>query len=381
MKFYILIILACAILFTCNQPQKAVMEDYYLYVGAYTQNEEQGISLYHFKSSDGSLKPISITRGVVNPSYLAINRASNILLAVNEIGDFNGKKAGSVSSFRINKSNGALTFINKISSEGGAPCYVSLSSDASLSLIANYSGGNVTVLPLDQSGMLQNASDVIQHAGAGPDSTRQSGPHAHSIVMDPDEKFALAVDLGIDKIITYFIDKENGKLIMESEFDAEPGAGPRHLVFHENGPYVFIINELNSTINSCRYDSNSGTLSEIMTVSTLPENFTGDNFCADIHISKDGRYLYGSNRGHDSIVVFEIDQQSGQLEYVSHHSVKGSFPRNFMIDPSGQYLLVANQKSDNIVVFKIDEESGRLQETGAEVSTSMPVCLKMMPMQ
>ncbi len=379
MKIYLLNILAFIILLSCNQPQKAAMEDYYLYVGAYTQNEEEGISLYHFNGSDGSLKLISIANGVVNPSYLAINQESSILLAVNEIGEFNGEKSGSVSSFKIDKSSGALKLINKKPSMGGAPCYVSLTSDASLSFIANYSGGNVSVLPLDKSGMLQNASDVIQHKGSGADSMRQKGPHAHTIVLDPNEKYALAADLGIDKVISYLIDKENGKLIKESEFDTEPGAGPRHLVFHENGLFVFIINELNSTITSCRYDSTSGALSKIETVSTLPEGFTKDSFCADIHISRDGRFLYGSNRGHDSIVVFEINQQSGRLNFVSHHSVKGAFPRNFTIDPSGQYLLVANQKSDNIVVFKIDQESGRLQETGIEVSTRMPVCLKMMP--
>jgi 6-phosphogluconolactonase len=265
--------------------------------------------------------------------------------------------------------------------QGGAPCYVSLSSDASLSLIANYSGGNVTVLPLDKSGMLQSASDVIQHEGYGADSLRQGKPHAHSIVLDPNEKYALAVDLGIDKVISYSLDKDRGALLKASEFETEASAGPRHLVFHNNGQFVYIINELNSTIISCEYNSNTGSLSEITTVNTLPDNFTEDNYCADIHISKDGRFLYGSNRGHDSIVVFEIDQQSGQLEYISHHSVKGEWPRNFTIDPSGQYLLVANQKSDNIVVFKIDEDSGRLQETGVEVSTSMPVCLKMMPIQ
>jgi 6-phosphogluconolactonase len=183
------------------------------------------------------------------------------------------------------------------------------------------------------------------------------------------------------KLFLILLDKDNGALLKASEFETEASAGPRHLVFHNNGQFVYIINELNSTIISCEYNSNTGSLSEITTVNTLPDNFTEDNYCADIHISKDGRFLYGSNRGHDSIVVFEIDQQSGQLEYISHHSVKGEWPRNFTIDPSGQYLLVANQKSDNIVVFKIDEDSGRLQETGVEVSTSMPVCLKMMPIQ
>jgi 6-phosphogluconolactonase len=230
MRFYLITIFAYALL-SCSQPQKAIMEDYYLYVGAYTQNEEEGISLYHFNSSDGSLELISIAKGVVNPSYLAINQTNNILIAVNETGEYKGEKSGSVSSFKIDRESGALSLINTLSSKGGAPCYVSLTSEGSLSLVANYSGGNVTVLPLDKSGMLQSASDVIQHEGYGADSLRQGKPHAHSIVLDPNEKYALAVDLGIDKVISYSLDKDRGALLKASEFETEASAGPRHLVF------------------------------------------------------------------------------------------------------------------------------------------------------
>jgi len=363
-------------MFSCNQQKNVSMEEFYLYVGAYTQSNEEGISLFRFRTEDGSLQFVSTTTGVENPSYLAVNSEANILIAVNETVEYEGEKSGAVSSFKIDPKSGDLEFINKVSSKGGAPCYISLTSDANFAFVANYVGGNIATFPVDDSQYIQVAADVVQHEGSGPDSTRQA-PHAHSIILDPNEKFAVALDLGIDKVNSYLIDKEQGTLTKANEFAAAPGAGPRHLVFHVNGNLAFIINELNSTITSCNYDATSGLLTEIATVNTLPAEFEGENTCADIHISKDGQYLYGSNRGHDSIVVYEIDQQSGMLTYKSHHSVKGKTPRNFMIDPTGQYLLVANQNSNNIVVFKIDQSNGGLIDVGIEVTTPRPVCLKM----
>lgn len=379
MKNLIAVLLMILVLGSCNQKNKDVMKDYYLYVGAYTQGEEEGIDMYRFHSADGSLEYLLTTTGVMNPSYLAISKDNNLLLAVNEVVEFEGEKSGAISAFSITQETGELNFINQTSTGGGAPCYVSMDGESKIALVANYVGGNVAAFSIGGDGSLSSYSDLIQHEKAMADTSGQNPAHAHCIVFDPDEKHVLAVDLGIDQVISYKIDKANVQLEKAEVFNAEPGAGPRHLVFHPNGKLVFIINELNSTITSCSYDVNTGALSGIMNVSTLPVDFEGKNSCADIHVSADGRFLYGSNRGHDSIVVFEIDQDSGALTYLSHHSVHGNTPRNFMIDPTGKYVLVANQNSNNIVVFSRDEQTGMLSDTGIEVETSKPVCLKMIP--
>ena len=352
---------------------------FYLYVGAYTNGEDEGIYVYKFDATDGDLKFLSTATGVVNPSYLAIHPKNNLLIAVNEIGEYEGDKSGSVSSFAINP-NGSLRLLNQVASGGGAPCYVSIDKSANWALVANYSGGNVSIFPLGKNGKLKPYSDLKQHTGSGIVDDRQSKPHAHAIVLDPKENFALAVDLGLDKVISYNVDKKNGKLenITESDLTVVSGAGPRHLTFHPNKKLAFIISELNSTITSCTYEAKSGKLTSVMTVNTLPDGFSGESYCADIHVSPNGKFLYGSNRGHDSIVIFKIDQKTGELTYVDHHSVNGKWPRNFMIDPTGQFLLAANQNSNNIVVFKIDSETGKLRANGVEIEVSKPVCLKMM---
>lgn len=371
-KILVLIVLSLNLL---SMSKTDAGELYYLYVGAYTSNEKEGIAIYKFDASDGSLEYQSTASGITNPSYLAIHPGKKLLLAVNEIGDYEGAKSGAISSFKIS-SDGSLKFISQVGTGGGAPCYVSVDSESNYALVANYSGGNVGILPINVDGVLEELSELEQHVGSGPNHNRQREPHAHAFVLDPTEKFGLAVDLGMDRVISYRINKN--EIDKRNEFKADPGAGPRHLTFHPNGKFVFIINELNSTISSCSYDDDTGALTHIMTVNTLPEDYSGENSCADIHVSGDGKYLYGSNRGHDSIVVFYIDEDSGHIQYRSHHSVEGQTPRNFMIDPTDRYLLVANQNSNNIVVFQRDSESGELISTGVHTSTSKPVCLKML---
>lgn len=361
----------------CQPNTEKNIDSYFLYVGAYTEHENEGITIYEFNADDGSLSYIKTIAGVINPSYLALNQKKKILIAANETVEYQGKQSGALSAFKIDPLSGDLAFMNQVSSEGGAPCYVTLTSDGAYALVANYVGGNYGVFPLENSG-IQPASDVAQHTGSGVNPQRQEAPHAHAIVLDPEEKFALAVDLGIDKVVSYSLDKQEGRYTKTSEFNTKPGAGPRHIVFHKNGKLVFIINELNSTISSCHYDSGTGTLTEISTVNSLPSDFEGENSCADIHVSIDGHFLYGSNRGHDSIVAYAIDD-AGSLTLIGHQSVQGKTPRNFTLDPTGKFLLVANQKTDNIVVFEIDNVSGKLQDTGISVNTPKPVCLTMMP--
>ncbi len=365
--------------FSNGEKLKNISQQFYLYVGAYTEGEDEGIYIYKFDATDGDLDFISTEKGVENPSYLAIHPKNKLLIAVNEVGEYNGEKSGAVSSFAINL-DGSLRQLNQVASGGGAPCYVSIDKSASWAFVSNYSGGNVAVFPIEKNGKLKPYSDLKQHEGSGPLKDRQSKPHAHAMVLDPKGDFSLAADLGLDRIILYHVDKKNGKLehFSSSDFTLADGAGPRHLTFHPNKKLVFIISELNSTITSCTYDAKSGKLTHVKTVDALPAGFDGESFCADIHVSPSGKFLYGSNRGHDSIVIYQIDQKTGDLTYVDHHSVNGKWPRNFTIDPTGKFLLVANQRSNNIVVFKIDGETGKLSANGVEVKVSKPVCLKMM---
>ncbi len=354
---------------------------YYLYIGAYTEGDEEGIYVYKFDAEEGDLDYIATAKGVKNPSYLAISKKKNLLFAVNETGEYKSEKSGYVTSFNINPENGQLSRINEVASGGGAPCYISLNKATNLALVANYSGGNVAVIPIGNDGKLNVVSDLVQHMGSKLENGEQQVPHAHFIDFDPNEKFICAVDLGIDKVISYRIDQKDRRLVANQELEEKSGAGPRHLAFHPNKKLAFVINELNSTVTSCTYNPKSGGLSQIMTLSTLPDDFSGKSYCADVHVSPDGRFLYGSNRGHNSIVVYEIDDKTGEITLVDHHDVKGAWPRNFMIDPSGKFLLVANQHTNNVVVFKIDKESGRLRSNGVEIQVNKPVCLKMMPIQ
>ena len=379
--FSILIILLMMQFNVHGEKYGKIATKYYLYVGAYAQAEDEGIYIYEFDAINGDLTYKSTMKGVENPSYLAIDQKRKLLAAVNETEEYKGEKSGSVSSFRIDETNGQLQKVNQVSSGGGAPCYISLNKSGTYAFIANYSGGNISVIPISSNGELNGYTELIQHSSSGLDSEESKKPHAHAIVLDPKEKFVIAADLGIDKILSYGFDEKTGLMNLQQEFLTAQGAGPRHLTFHQNKKLFFFINELNSTITSCTYNSSDGSLSKVVTVSTLPEGYAEESYCADIHVSPDGNYLYGSNRGHNSIVVYKIDQKSGNLSYVEHHSVKGEWPRNFMIDPTGKFLLVANQHTNNIVVFKIDQETGKLKSNGVEVKVNKPVCLKMMEKQ
>ena len=244
-------------------------------------------------------------------------------------------------------------------------------------LIANYMGGNVAVYPITEGGQLGPAASVVQHEGSGVNEKRQEAPHAHSITLDPANQRAIAADLGIDKLISYQLDAESGELRPAAEYvSVNPGAGPRHFAFHPNGKHAFVINELDSTISALSYAQESGVFEEIATVSTLPADFIDTNSCADIHVSPDGRFVYGSNRGHDSIVIMSFDESTEQLAVVGHESTRGDTPRNFTLDPAGDFLLVANQQSDSIFVFNIDKNTGLLESTGQRVEVPSPVCLK-----
>ena len=350
-----------------------------LYVGTYTSGGSEGIYLYRLDLADGSLKHAGTTAGVVNPSYLTLDPGRRFLYAVNEVEEFGGAASGAVSAFAVERKTGALRFLNQRASKGGAPCYVTTTESGRFVLVANYSGGNVAVLPVLADGSLGEAVDAEQGAGSGPNRERQEAPHAHCVVLDRANRFAYSCDLGTDKVMVYRFDRRTGALSANAppSVALKPGAGPRHLAFHPRGRFVYVLNELNSTVTALAHDPARGTLRELQTVSALPGGFAGANTGADIHVTPDGRFLYCSNRGHDSLACFALDARTGKLRPVGHTPTEGKTPRNFVIDPTGRFVLVANQKSDNIVTFRLDSQTGALRPTGQTASVPSPVCLKL----
>lgn len=349
-----------------------------VYVGTYTSGKSEGLYLFKLNLTSGKLEQIGTTKGVKDPSFLALAPSRRYLYAVNEVEEFSGKKSGALSAFAVDGRSGELRLLNQQPSLGGAPCYVVVDRGGTFVLVANYTGGSVAVLPVRGDGSLGEATDMKQDQGSSINAERQEGPHAHCIVLDPDNRFAYACDLGIDKIMIFRFDRRRGKLIPAGNpwVQVKPGAGPRHLTFHPGGKYVYVVNELHATVTAFAQDRAEGNLKELQTVSTMPEGFTGANTSADIHVSPDGRFLYCSNRGHDSIAAFKVDAGNGRLSLIAHESTGGKTPRNFAIDPTGAFLLVANQNSDNIVTFRRDEKTGRLSATGHVAEVPSPVCLK-----
>jgi 6-phosphogluconolactonase len=345
-------------------------QDLLLYVGTYTAGKSEGIYIYRMDQATGALTRAGSVKSE-NPSFLAIDPAKRCLYAVNE------KPEGSVSSFRIDARSGDLSFLNQQASQGADPCHLTVDNRGRSLLVANYTSGTLAVLPIERDGSLSAAIDVEQHIGSGP-REQQKGPHAHCIKLDRANRHAFATDLGIDKLMIYRFNALDGKLEPAKQPSAflHAGAGPRHFTIHPNGKYLYVINELDSSLTTFKYNAADGTLTAFESVSTLPRDFSGLSFCADVHVSKTGRFLYGSNRGHNSIVVFAIDPQSGRLNLVEHVSTEGKWPRNFTIDPTERFLLVANQHTDNVVTLRIDAQTGRLNPTGQSVEIPVPVCLQ-----
>ena len=349
-----------------------------VYIGTYTANSgSEGIYVYRFDRATGELTFTGHTGKVANPSYLAIHPDGRHLYSVCEVGTFEGKKGGGVSAFRIDRRTGELTLLNQEPSSGGAPCYISLGKRGRHALVANYSAGSVGVLPIREDGTVAPLSHVVQHEGRGANPDRQEGPHAHCIRMDPAGRFVFAVDLGIDKVVIYRLDETTGKLVPNDPPFAQfhPGAGPRHIVFQPDGKQAFVVNELDSTLTRCSYDASTGALKPVQMLTTLPEEFTDNNTGADVHVHPSGRFVYSSNRGHDSIAIFAIDA-SGALVPVGHESTRGKEPRGFAIDPMGNFLLAANQNTNTVVTFRIDTRTGKLTPTGHQVSVPKPVCIQ-----
>jgi 6-phosphogluconolactonase len=353
----------------------------FLYIGGYTNGASKGIQACTFDAETGKAGPLQEAVAVSNPSFLAIHPDGRYLYAANEIGNFGGQRAGAISSFARDAHSGRLTMLNQVSSKGPGPCFVSVDRTGHVVLAANYSGGSVVSFTVGGGGTLSEAVSFYQHSGNGPNAKRQEGPHAHSINPDKAARFAVAADLGTDQVLVYRLDTKDGKLSPNDPpyTKVAPGSGPRHFAFHPSQKFGYVINELLSTVTAFRYDDGKGTLTEIETVPALPAGWQGSSTTAQVLVHPSGKFLYGSNRGHDSIVVFRIDEKTGKLTLVQHEPTQGKVPRNFNIHPNGRWLLAANQNSNNVVFFRLDEKTGKLTPTGDKLESASPTCVLFAP--
>lgn len=358
-------------------PAKDSHNNYLLFIGTQTGKDSKGIYAYRYNAKSGELASLGLAAETTNPSFLAVDPDDRYVLAVNEVDKFKGESSGGVSAFSVDRQSGKLTLINDVPSGAPGPCFLSFDRSGKHILVANYSG-SVAVFPALDGGRIGESSALVKHSGAGPNADRQEGPHPHWIGTTPDDHFALVADLGNDQLFVYRFDSTKGTLTRNDPPSAKlaPGSGPRHVAFHPNGRFVYIVNELLSTVSAFVLDSQRGVVTPVQTISTLPAGFSGQNDTAEIEVHSSGKFLFASNRGHDSIAVFSIDQTRGSLTSVADVPTLGKVPRNFEIDPTGSRLFVANQKSNNIVVFRIDARTGALTPTGQVLAAPNPVSLK-----
>ncbi|MBW3630192.1 MAG: lactonase family protein [Gemmatimonadetes bacterium] len=350
------------------------------YVGTYTEGTgSEGIYHCLFDPATGVLRLDGATKGVRNPSFLALHPNGAMLYAVEEVNDRGADKSGGVVAFAVDPASGTLRERSRALSGGAHPAHISVHSGGAHVLVANYSGATVAVLGVDRSGGVLSAPWLARHQWVGPVRPRQEAPHPHSIY--PIGERVYVADLGLDRIFTYGWDAATGTLfpLRDASLSLRAGDGPRHMAFHPQRRFAYVINELSSTITSLRRDPGTGGLQTTGTVSTLPAGYTGRNSCAHIQIHPNGRFVYGSNRGHDSIVLAEVAPDTGHLTVVQHHPTGGATPRNFTLDPSGRFLLAENQRTGSIVTLAVDPTSGRLSETGNVLQIPAPVCLVFAP--
>jgi 6-phosphogluconolactonase len=352
-----------------------------VYVGTYTGPQSKGIYAWRMDTATGSLSSLGLAAETPSPSFLEISPNHRFLYAVNEVNTFEGKPAGSVSAFSMDAATGKLTLLNQQTSGGRGPCHLAVDREGRNVLVANYTGGSIECLPIQSDGRLGSPTAFIQHTGKSVNPSRQAEPHAHCFALDAASHFAFVCDLGLDKIMSYRFDAAQGTLAAnQPAFTAtKPGAGPRHLVFSPDGRRAYVINEINSTIAAYGYDATAGVLTELQTVSSLPQGFTGASTAAEIAVHPSGKFLYGSNRGDDSIAVFGIDAASGNLAFLQRVSSGGKTPRHFAIDPSGKFLFAANQSPGNIVIFNLDPATGMLAPSGKVLEASSAVCVQFVP--
>ena len=362
-----------------------------MYVGPNTKRDGKpvgkrpGLQVCHFNTETGEITYVDTTQ-VVNPNFLALHPSGRYLYSVTEMGErLEGRPAGGIAAFQIDGERGTLTPLNVQPSLGSGPCHLVVDATGRYVLATNYAGGSVVVLAIEPDGSLGESTDFIHHEGSSINPQRQQEPHPHSINLDPTNRYALVPDLGTDKVMIYEFDAEQGKLRPNS---AQPwartrsGAGPRHLAFHPNQRFVFVANELDSTVVAFDFDATRGTMREISTLSTLPEGYDESgaekSWVADVHVHPNGKFVYVSNRGHDSIAIFQINKDSGELTAAGYVSTKESYPRNFALDPAGNFLIVGHHNGEHIFVFEVDSKTGALTETPHSIEIPAAICIKLL---
>jgi 6-phosphogluconolactonase len=351
---------------------------WWVFVGTYTNGPSKGIYRLEMDAATGKLSEPVLAAEAPNPSFLAIHPTGKFLYAV---GEDAGPGGGSVAAFALDHAAGTLKFLNRRPAGGSAPCHLVVDSRGKNVLVANYGSGSAAVLPVGADGRLGEATCVVQHKGTGADPSRQDGPHAHSINLDRASRFAFVADLGLDRVFVYRFDPARGTLTSNDPPSAAvaPVSGPRHFAFHPDGRHAYVINEMANTVTAFDYDAGRGVLMPVQTVSTLPAGFKGQSWTAEVQVHPSGKFLYGSNRGHNSIAVFTIDPDTGKLTPAGHQAQGIKVPRNFGIDPTGTFLVVANMEGNDLVVFRIDPKTGALEPTGHTAKVAAPVCVKFVP--
>ncbi|HUL16232.1 MAG TPA: lactonase family protein [Terriglobales bacterium] len=372
-----------AALFICfsvpSAGQPAEQNNYFVYVGTYTEKtQSKGIYEYRFDATNGNISSVGVAAETVNPSFLAMHPSGKYLYAVNEAAISDGGKHGAVSAFSIDPQTGKLTLLNQVSSLGVDPCFISFDKTGKYALVANYTSGNVAVFPVMPDGKVGKESSFVQDSGRlGPNTKRQEGPHAHFIVTTADNRYAVESDLGLDEILVYKFDASNGTLIPNDPpyFRIKPGSGPRHIAFSADDKFAYVVSEMGSTVTALRFDAKKGSFKELQAISTLPPGYTGRNDAAEIAIHPNGKFLYASNRGNDSIAIYAIDSKKGTLTPQGGMPTGGKEPRHFTFDPSGKFMFIENQFSDQIVVTRVNPETGALSSSAQTIQVPSAVCL------
>ena len=361
-------------------PGRAAAGEFLVFFGTYTDAKSKGIYVSRFDSATGKLGAPELAAETKSPSFLAVHPNGRFLYAVGEASTVGDKGQGAVTAFALEPA-GKLKPLNTQPSGGGGPCHLALAPTGRLLLTANYGSGSVAALAVRADGTLDAPACTVQHAGSSVNKDRQSGPHAHCASLSPDGRFGLVCDLGLDKVMVYRLGAKEPALTANDPAFGKltPGSGPRHLAFSRDGKFVYVVNEMFSTVTAFRWDARRGAMSEVQSLSTLPENFAGKSYCAEIAVHPSGKFVYASNRGHDSIAVFATDTKTGKLSFVEAAPTQGKTPRHFALDPTGGWLLAENQSSDSVVVFRVDAKTGRLEATGGKVEVPSPVCAVFVP--
>lgn len=350
-----------------------------VFISAFATGEKAGIHAFEFDVQAGALKPVHRTADVQNPFFLALSPNRKYLYSIHAKA-FGGKEHEEVAAFELEGRTGKLKLLNRQSALGSAACYLDVDATGKMLVVANYTTGNVASLPIKSDGSLGEAAAMIQHVGSSVDASRQKEPHAHCFVVGPDNKFAFAADLGLDQVLSYRLDPATGKIAPHTQafVRTPPGAGPRHLTFRPNGKQMYVINELKNSVTLFDYDTANGYLLERQTISTLPADFTGRTYCADLKITPNGKFLYGTNRGHDSIACYGL-ADDGQMSLIAIEPSLGKGPQNLAVLPGGDYLLCANMPGSNVIVFRIDQATGKISPVGDPVSLPSPSCIMLVP--